>query len=167
MIGQYMMVDNEIFERLLEADSESIYEIVGDLSEDEQSDIYDVDKLWDGLHFLLTGKSASEPIEDDRLSEAIVGTEMFITDDADADYIAYIRSNVIPDIAKALKTCDLDKLRNSFDLSKFRAAEVYPDIWEDNEKDSLFEELLCHYRNLHSFYEKAVVKNAHVVVSIY
>ena len=46
---------------------------VEELQESEDIEICDIDKMWDALHFLLTGKSASEPIEDDLISEAIVG----------------------------------------------------------------------------------------------
>ena len=35
--------------------------------------LLDLDKMWDALHFVLTGVSASEPIKDNRLSEAVLG----------------------------------------------------------------------------------------------
>ena len=46
---------------------------VEEAQENENLEICDIDKMWDALHFLLTGKSASEPIEDNLISEAIVG----------------------------------------------------------------------------------------------
>lgn len=46
---------------------------VEEAQENENLEICDIDKTWDALHFLLTGKSANEPIEDNLISEAIVG----------------------------------------------------------------------------------------------
>lgn len=46
---------------------------VEDAQENVNLEICDIDKTWDALHFLLTGKSAGEPIEDNLISEAIVG----------------------------------------------------------------------------------------------
>ena len=46
---------------------------VEEAQDDENLEICDIDKMWDALHFLLTGKSALEPIKDNLISEAIVG----------------------------------------------------------------------------------------------
>ena len=51
---------------------------VEEAQENENLEICDIDKMWDALHFLLTGKSASEPIEDNLISEAIVGSLIFL-----------------------------------------------------------------------------------------
>ena len=46
---------------------------VEEAQDNENLEICDIDKMWDALHFLLTGKSAGEPIKDNLISEAIVG----------------------------------------------------------------------------------------------
>lgn len=81
MLAQYMAVDNKILNKMLEMDNEKIIDEIEDLSEDEKCDICDIDKMWDALHFLLTGKPAAEAIKDNKLSEAIVGTSVFDTED--------------------------------------------------------------------------------------
>lgn len=64
------------------------------LMENRLCPVYEMEKCWDGLHFLLTGVSASQPIEDDPLSEAIVGVHVLDTE----DFIAAIGSDELPRI---------------------------------------------------------------------
>lgn len=97
-------------------------------------------KLRDRQHFLLTGKSASETINGNRLSAAIVGVTVFSGEDS--DFIAYIRLSDLTEIVMALNSMDIYGLRNNFDISKFRKAKIYPNIWHDNEKDGLRDELI-------------------------
>ena len=90
MLAQYMAVDNKIFNGILKMNNEEIIDKIEELSENEQCDICDIDKMWDGLHFLLTGRSASKPIENNKLSEAVVGTGIF--DENGDDFLTYIKS---------------------------------------------------------------------------
>ena len=57
MLAQYMAVDNKILNKMLEMDNEKIIDEIEELSEDEKCDICDIDKMWDGLHFLFNWKS--------------------------------------------------------------------------------------------------------------
>jgi len=167
LLGQYMMVNEQTLKQLVELENDDLLDAIEELNEDEQNEIYDIDKMWDGLHFLLTGESASQPIEGDKLSEAIVGINVFNAEDENADFIAYTKLNDLPEIITTLKGVDVNKLRENFNLLSFRKAKIYPNIWDDEEKDSLFEELIQEYKNILNFYEKAYVKNTHIIVSIY
>ena len=92
---------------------------VEELQESEDIEICDIDKMWDALHFLLTGKSASEPIEDDLISEAIVG-QFNISDKFDMS--AFSQNDIYPNIWGYEDEADeiKDDLRNSFEnLKKF------------------------------------------------
>jgi len=51
---------------------DDIFETVEDWNENAEI-ILDIDKNWDLLHYMMTGITASEPVEDDPLSEAVVG----------------------------------------------------------------------------------------------
>lgn len=166
MIGQYMMINNQTFRSLVDLENDDLIEMIEELSEDQENEIYDIDKLWDGLHFLLTGISACQPIEGNKLSEAIVGVKVF-NDDEDADFISYTMTEDIQEIVTALNNVDVEKLRLNFDLSKFRKAKIYPDIWKDKEKESLLDELIQEYEKTLNFYTKALGEKAHVIVSIY
>ena len=45
--------------------------------------------------------------------------------------------------------------------------DIYPDIWRDEDRESLQEELKDSFCELKSFYEKAVEYKKGIVVSIY
>lgn len=109
-----MLADEATIERL--SNDEDLFEAVEEYGDESTTIAYDIDKLWDGLHFLLTGVSAQETIENNPLSEAIVGTKIFDCE----DFIAYTYPNHIKDIVDALNKADIEVLIESMDLSKFR-----------------------------------------------
>lgn len=124
---------------------------VEEAQEDDNVEICDIDKMWDALHFLLTGKSASEPIEDDVISEAIVGQFNIYEE----DYIAGTKSDRVKEIAKALQEIDFEAYLNEFEMSAFRQKEIYPNIWEyEEEADEIKDELRDSFESLKKFYEK-------------
>lgn len=167
ILGQYMMINEQTLKSLVDLENDDLVDALEELNESKENELYDIDKMWDGLHFLLTGISASQPIDGDKISDAIVGVKIFNSEDEDADFISYTLVGDLPKIVSALKNVDIEKLRLNFDLSKFRKAEIYPNIWREEEKDSLFNELVQEYKNILRFYEKALERNTHVVVSIY
>lgn len=137
---------------------------VEEAQEDDNVEICDIDKMWDALHFLLTGKSASEPIEDDVISEAIVGQFNIYEE----DYIAGTKSDQVKEIAKALQEIDFEAYLNEFEMSAFRQKEIYPNIWEyEEEADEIKDELRDSFESLKKFYEKMAEQEKAILVSIY
>ena len=57
------------------SDTKELFEEIEELEED--MNVTDLDKMWDGLHCLLTKESAGDPVEGNALSEAIVGVAKF------------------------------------------------------------------------------------------
>lgn len=164
MTACYMTTDSELLERLKKMDGE---ELLDELEEAREQDVFDMDKLWDGLHCLLTGTPASsDPAKGDMLSEAVVGTTLF-SDDEDADYIAYIMPDRLKQIVEALSCVDIECLTGSFSPEDFTKKEVYPDIWNKEDKEELKEELKEAFEGLKSWYENAAELNKGIIVSIY
>lgn len=161
MLGVYMLADEATIERL--SNDEDLFEAVEEYGDESTTIAYDIDKLWDGLHFLLTGVSAQETIENNPLSEAIVGTKIFDCE----DFIAYTYPNHIKDIVDALNKADIEVLIESMDLSKFRKAKIYPNIWVKKDEKQLKAELKKEFLNLKAFYENALNSQTGVLVSIY
>ena len=124
-----------------------------------------MDKLWDAMHFLLTGVSASKPIEGNHLSEAIIGVHVFDTDED--VFVSCSEYNELPDIVATLQEVDMEKQKEKFKTSVFKKAKIYPDIWVHKDKESLWQELLAEYNGVLSFYQKAEDMNMHVIISIY
>lgn len=165
MIACYMEADEGVIEGLLSKTDEDLFEDVESFSENNNKS-YDMDKLWDGLHYVLTKTSATTPIEDDLLSEAIVGMNMF-SDDEDSDFIAYIHPERVREISIALSNFDIDNALSNFSPNELASKGIYPAIWVESEKESLKKELLSEFEGLKDFYDHASKNNKGVIVSIY
>lgn len=157
----YLSVDDAALKRLAEAPAEELLEVVEEL-EDADCPQVGLDKMWDGLHFLLTGVSASSPIEGNSLSEAVVGVQVFDCE----DFVACTRSDEVPAIIAALDAVPIDKALASNDFAKFRKAKLYPKIWSDD-PGQLTAELEEAFRELRDFYHVCATAQRHVLVSIY
>lgn len=161
MLGVYMLADEATMNKL--TDDDDLFEAVEEYGDEESTETYDIDKLWDGLHFLLTGVSAQDPIEGNKLSEFVVGTYVFDCD----DFIAYTDPENIPGIVKAINEVEIDVLLQNADVSKFKKAKIYPNIWLKKDEESLKQELKQEFLNLKAFYQKALNAQTGVLVSIY
>ena len=164
MMACYQMAEAELIKVLQNKDVEELLEAIEELQ--EESAVVDIDKMWDGLHFLLTGVSASEPIEDNALSEAVVGKEVF-SEEEDVDFIAYTMPENIAKIVEELEVFDISKAIENFEPRTFAEKEIYPDIWRGDEKEELQEELEEAFGQLKDFYNMALEQGKGVLVSIY
>jgi hypothetical protein len=162
MLGVYMMVDDNTLDGMMELDGDGLFDKVNELEEINEK--YTIDKLWDCLHFLLTGVSASTPIDGNKLSEAIVGVHVF--DANDDDFIACTENDELSEIIKALQNVNIKKLEEAFNPKIFKRNKIYPNIWEENKKDELFKELMNEYNGLSKFYQEALEKNKHIIFSV-
>lgn len=163
MIACYIEADAKAIDAWKTQSSEEIMEA---LETAEDVELYDMDKLWDGLHFLLTGASAGAPIKDNLLSEAVIGTDLFSRDE-DSDFLSYIYPERVHEIADALDTMDIRAVLGSFSPSAFASNQIYPSIWEENEKESLREELAEAFQGLKQFFHTMATKDKGIVISIY
>ena len=121
------------------AEEDAIFEEVEDWN-DEAEILLDIDKMWDALHFVLTGVSCIEPIKNNPLSEAVVALDNF-------------------DIEKALET---------FNMEECKEAELYPNIWGyEEETDEIKEEIMDYFQDMKDFYKQVLEEDGNVLVTIY
>ena len=133
MIANYQSTTDTELEKIMCLDD------VEELQESEDIEICDIDKMWDALHFLLTGKSASEPIEDDLISEAIVGQFNISGEEI---FISGTKTDRVKEIAKALQELDFETYIDKFDMSAFSQNDIYPNIWGyEDEADEIKDDL--------------------------
>lgn len=165
MIACYQMAEDEMINELLKKNAEEIFETIEELQELNEA-VLDIDKMWDGLHFLITNVTASEPVEGNPLSEAVIGVEKF-SNDEDADFIAYIRSERVPIIYEKLKCFNIESAIERFQPIYFAQKGIYPNIWMHEDKKELQEELYECFLALENFYEKAAELEKAVIVSVY
>ena len=161
MYAMYQEVKKEDFKKLLESDD--FFETIEDLEEKDGTELCDIDKMWDALHFLLNGLSAlyGDP-QDNILSEFIIGSKCF--DDDSEEFKRYIPTERVAEIANKLNEIDFQDYLKDFDMNKFAKNGIYPDIWDyTEEKEEIMEELSEHFDNLKEFYNK-VAKNENIVV---
>ena len=104
----------------------------------------DIDKMWDVLHFMLTGGRRLEPIKNEPLSEAVVGGNSI--SDA-AEFMAYTEKSKIKNIVFILNHFDMKKALEKFSMEKCKTADLYPNIWDDEEEiDEIKEEIMDCFR---------------------
>ncbi len=166
MIAEYLMVDEATLDSLMDLKNEDLVNRIFEIEESGETECMDIDKLWDALHFFLTGVSAADPIEENKLSEAIVGVHSFNIDDEEADFIACIEQDELHDIINVLEQIDLESLSKEFNPSNMKAYAVYPNgIWQED-KELLLTEFRQALTGLLAFYRKAAAMHRHVIVSI-
>ena len=140
---------------------------VEEAQDNENLEICDIDKMWDALHFLLTGKSAGEPIKDNLISEAIVGQFNIFGEEIE-EFISGTKTDRVKEIAKALQELDFETYIDKFDMNAFHQNDIYPNIWEyEDEADEIKEDLRASFESLKKFYEKMTAQESAVLVSIY
>ena len=161
---QYLS-DNNLQElKSFYAEEDDIFEEVEDWN-DEAEILLDIDKMWDALHFVLTGVSCSEPIKNNPLSEAVVGV---FSIDGIEEYISYIEKSRIKDIVLALDNFDIEKALETFNMEECKEAELYPNIWGyEEETDEIKEEIMDYFQDMKDFYKQVLEEDGNVLVTIY
>lgn len=140
---------------------------VEEAQENEDLEICDIGKMWDALHFLMTGKPASVPVEGDLISEAILGQFNISGEDVE-EFISGTRSNRVKEIAEALQKIDFEKYIDKFNMRNFAKNNIYPNIWGyEDEVDEIKDDLRDSFESLRKFYAKMAEQESAVLVSIY
>lgn len=165
MIAVYMSVDNATLATLKTLAGEALIEKLAELENVPNDQIVDIGKLWDVLHFVLTKKSATTPIPDNLLSEAIVGVETF-SDNENEDFISYSQWAEVAEIVEALEKVDFVKLMKNQNLKDWRQQKLFPKgIWDDK-KENISKELTESFNELKALYGNALDNGDNVVISI-
>lgn len=165
LIANYNCVSDANLKELkgLGSSEEDLFETVEEWS-DEDEFLLDIDKMWDVLHFVLTGVGADHRIDDSPLSQAVLGV-MAVEDIS--DYVAYTEHNHLANIVAALEQFDIENALESFDMAACKEAELYPNIWDyDEEEEEIKDELLHDFEQMKRFYKQVLEANGHVLVSI-
>ena len=166
LIANYNCISDANLKELkgLGSSEEDLFETVEEWS-DEDELLLDIDKMWDVLHFVLTGVGADHRIDDNPLSQAVLGVTLIKNL---SEYMAYTEHSKIADIVAALEQFDMEQALESFDMKACKEAELYPNIWDyDDEKDEIIEEILDYFEQMKGFYKKVLESTGHVMITIY
>ena len=165
LIANYNCISDESLKELkgLGSSKRDLFETVEEWS-DEDELLLDIDKMWDVLHFVLTGVSTDHRIADNPLSQAVLGITAV---EELSDYLAYTEHDKLADIVAALEQFDMEEALESFDMAACKEAELYPDIWDyDEEEEEIKDELLHDFEQMKRFYKQVLDANGNVLVSI-
>ncbi len=168
MIANYQYINDEQLNCLKNFDRER-NDVLDEVEEwnEESEMLLDIDKMWDVLHFVLTGVSSCDPIENNPLSEAVVGVRSL---EGIEEFVAYTEKGRLADILAALEAFDMERAMATFSMDACKKAELYPDIWDyDDEEEvaELKEEISDYLQNMKDFYREVLEVNGHVMVTIY
>ena len=166
MIANYQYINDEQLNCLKNFDRER-NDVLDEVEEwnEESEMLLDIDKMWDVLHFVLTGVSSCNPIENNPLSEAVVGVRPLEGQDG---FIAYTEKERVAEILAALEAFDMEQAMATFSMDACKKAELYPDIWDyDDEEELVKEEISDYFQNMKDFYREVLEANGHVMVTIY
>ncbi len=166
MIANYQYINDEQLNCLKNFDSER-NDVLDEVEEwnEESEMLLDIDKMWDVLHFVLTGVSSCNPIENNPLSEAVVGVRSL---EGIEEFVTYTEKERVADILAALEAFDMEQAMATFSMDACKKAELYPDIWDyDDEEELVKEEISDYFQNMKDFYREVLEANGHVMVTIY
>ena len=166
MIANYQYINDEQLNCLKNFDRER-NDVLDEVEEwnEESEMLLDIDKMWDVLHFVLTGVSSCDPIENNPLSEAVVGVHPLEGQDG---FVAYTEKERVADILAALEAFDMEQAMATFSMDACKKAELYPNIWDyDDEEELVKEEISDYFQNMKDFYREVLEVNGHVMVTIY
>ena len=116
------------------SEEEEILESVEEWNDDDEL-LLDIDKMWDVLHFVLTGVSTDHKDDNNPLSQAVLGITAV---EELSDYLAYTEHDKLADIVAALEQFDMEQALESFDMAACKEAELYPNIWDYDEEEDVF-----------------------------
>lgn len=155
----------------IQGDAAVYYQLTGALYDTEHC--MDLDKLWDGLHFLLTGCTGYDGKHYDgtggKTPEQIALYDGFFgrTDLADGlDMpIRVLDKARVADTVQALEKTDIDDLIRHMDLAVFDEKQIYPGYWQHDadEMPDLFREAFCGFKH---FYKTALKNGRSILVAI-
>ena len=163
--ASYQYLGDKELEALEKFDNEEdIFETVEDWNEEAEI-LLDIDKMWDVLHFVLTGAGIGETVKGYPLSEAVVGVQSV---ENISEFTAYTKRERIADIINALEAFDIEKAMENFSMEECKNAELYPDIWDyEEEEDEIKEDLLDCFERMKDFYKEVLEADGNVLVTIY
>ncbi len=153
MIGTVIRVSQEVLNTFL--DNSELLE--NKLASDECFDaewLLDLDKSWDGINYILTGKRIGEIENVPNSLERALFSYQIIDQEQDLGYgpAQYLDSNQVKETQVALHQITEEALRTKADGSKMDALGIYPGVWSDADA---IEFLLDSFEEFREFFKKA------------
>ena len=158
---EFLRVSKDELKEYIE-NSELLEERVFSEDIDEDDNLLDLQKSWDGIAFLLTGKGATEASGE--LSN-IMFSDKLIDEEQDMGYgpACYVESDEVKNLNNIISKISIEELKEKFDPNKMNQLELYPGDWDREEE---LEYLIENFKELQAFYQKATNENQAIIMML-
>ena len=138
----------------------------------ELLDEYDMDKMWDAMCKMLTGKNFKQRLKtgdifssNESFSWAIFGRSAL--NEELSEMISFSNATDVKEVARAMKNVEISALLAKINLKEFASSKTYPDIFGcESEFENIKEKLKEHFVGLLNFYQKAASNGLGVIIVI-
>ena len=138
----------------------------------ELLDEYDMDKMWDAMCKMLTGKNFKQRLKagdifssNEPFSWAIFGRSAL--NEELSEMISYTNASDVKEVARVMKNVDISALLAKINLKEFASSKTYPDIFgSESEFEDIKASLKEHFAGLLNFYQNAADKGLGVITVI-
>lgn len=131
-------------------------------TDEENANLTDIDKAWDGIIFLLTGQGLANA---DHPLLSVLFSGQVIDEDQDLGYgpAHYLTPEQVVDLNNRISKITVEDLKKNYDPKRMEELEVYPSIWED-EGDDAFDYLSEYFEVVQEVYGEAA-KNGEAIIT--
>ena len=138
----------------------------------ELLDEYDMDKMWDAMCKMLTGRNFKQRLKtgdifssNEPFSWAIFGRSAL--NEELSEMISYTNATDVKEVAETLKNVEISALLAKINLKEFASSNTYPDIFgRQSEFEDIRANLKEHFAGLLKFYQNAASKGLGVITVI-
>ena len=156
-IGYFLALKSEQLEALVRepASVGEFLEIAVDEQDELGGDFLDIDKSWQGIHFLLTGtlEAGEQPLGWAVFAPTAIG------EDTAHGRARMLTVEQVAEVHKALIAIPADKLKRKCDWQLMNDREIYPGGWRAGDESYITD----NFTSLKKFYEAAARKRMAVV----
>ena len=164
MILNMLRVSQEKLESFL-SDSELLEETFYNVENFDAEWFFDLDKSWDGIQYLISGKSGIHLKPPLNLIDRVMFPFKYRDEEQDLGYgpAQYLTSDEVKETNTALSSISIGDFSNRYNGEDMEQKEIYPGGWTDPElKDDLIDSL----KELIEFYTVAAKNNEAVITII-
>ena len=157
MIGNFLAVRTEKLDELVRdpAATAAFLDAAVEDQDELGADFLDVDKSWQGIHFLLTGSAW----EGEPPLKWVVFAPTEIGEDVGYGPARMLSPEQVVAVSKALAPITGDKLKKKCDWKLMNDSAIYPQGWRAGDEDYIAE----NFMNLKKLYESAARRRMGVV----
>jgi Domain of unknown function (DUF1877) len=160
MIGNLLRVTRTELEEYLKDSALLENRIYDDESDDEDPNLADIDKSWEGILFLLTGQNL-ETI-DHPLARVLFSGQV-IDEEQDLGYGPgqYLKPDEVKELNVEISKITAEELSEKYDAKKMMELEIYPGGWEE---DGMVDYLTGYFKNVQEVFAEAS-KNDEAIIT--